>query len=98
MDEETLQNIASLEGQIMGQRLVLAMLIYAVRTETPFDLVCKEIETVYPQFADGVPTLFPDQRDFFLVGMQSSPESAIGMAGAIAEIMAAKGYRNPTDG
>ena len=98
MDDDTLQNIAALEGQLQAQRLVLGMLIYSARTGTPFDLIRQEIESEYQPFADGVPTLFPRQRAFFLLGMRAGLDSTIGMANAIAEIMAEKGHRNPSDG
>ena len=43
MDKDTLQNVAALEGMLLGQRLVLAMLVHAARTAKPFDLVRQEV-------------------------------------------------------
>ena len=95
MDETTIENIAALEGQMLGQRLVLAMLIHAARTGAPFDLVWQEINSEYQPFADSVLTMFPAQRMYFLLGMRSGLDSTVGMATAVAEIMAAKGHGNP---
>ena len=92
MDKDTLQNIAAMEGMLYGQRLVLAMLIHAARTATPFDLVYREINSEYQPFVEGVKTLFPDQRMFFWTGMRAGIDSTIGMAGAIAEVMLEKGH------
>ena len=97
MDKDTLQNVTALEGMLLGQRLVLAMLVHAARTAKPFDLVRQEVGSEYQLFIADVLTLFPDQRLFFLTGVRAGLDSTIGMADAIAEIMVAKGHKYPHD-
>ena len=94
MDEETLQNVANMEGWVTGQRYVLAMLVYAARTGRPFDLVHREVNNVYQILMDSMPTSYPHQRAFFLMGMRDGFDSTIGMADAISEIMDARGHSN----
>ena len=92
MDEDTLRNVAGLEGLVQGQRIILAMLIHSVRTDIPFDHIRQEIDREYQVIADGILTVFPSQRSFFLLGMRASWDSTMGMADGVAEIMAARGY------
>ena len=94
MDEETLQNVATMEGWVTGQRYVLAMLVYAARTGRPFDLVHREVNNVYQILMDSMPTSYPHQRAFFLMGMRDGFDSTVGMADAISEIMDARGHSN----
>ncbi|MDE3256735.1 MAG: hypothetical protein OYM47_02750 [Gemmatimonadota bacterium] len=97
MDKKVLENIACLEGLIGAQRLVLAMLIYAAHTDTPFDLIRKKIDSIYQVFEEDVQTLFPDQRLYFAMGMRSGLKSTYGLTESIAMIMAGTGH-NTSEG
>lgn len=91
-NDEMLQNMAGIEGQVLASRLVSAMLIHSARTGIPFDVIHREISGIQQLVEEDVLTLFPEHRLYFLIGFRSGLESSFGMAEAVAEIMVARGH------
>ena len=91
-ENELLQNIASLEGQALAQKLILAMLVHCARTSQKFEVVYREIDSIKQLFIDDALTMFPSQRIFFTMGFNDGFSSTAGMADAISEILAARGH------
>ena len=63
-ENELLQNIASLEGQALAQKVILAMLVHCARTSQSFEVVYREIDSIKQLFIEGALTMFPSQRIF----------------------------------
>ncbi len=91
-ENELLQNIASLEGQALAQKVILAILVHCARTSQSFDVVYREIDSIKQLFIEGALTMFPSQRIFFTMGFNDGFSSSAGMADAISEILAARGH------
>ena len=87
-DSETLaENVAALEGQVVALRLMVAVMLYAMREDVPVESVYGKVSRVNQLFVEGTATLFPDKRAFFELGINSGLESVRGMAVAVGEIV-----------
>ena len=92
-DDELLEKIAALEGQLTALRRTVAILIHHARTGMAVDEVHRAVQLAQQLVDDGTQTLFPDKRIFFLMTLRDGTNSDFRMADAIDELIT--GHNSP---
>ena len=92
-----LDKIANLEGQTAASRVMTAMLFYALRTETPVELVNGYTRRLSESLGEQMHTFFPEHREAFSAGIRDGLVSIQVIASVINNFMDEMGHSAPPD-
>ena len=97
MNDKVQENIAYLEGQVVGQRLVLAAVIHVALTGAPFTPAHETIRAEYQSLAEATPSLYPEHKETFLSGVRNGINYTVGMAKSLESTIAQREQSNSDD-
>ncbi len=85
--DEILRGLANLEGQVRASRVMNGMLLYALRTNTPIEVVFRDTDRLREGLAEEMQTFLPDHRGAFTAGVRDGMISIQVIAAVINSFM-----------